>query len=125
MNKYSESSLSRLETCHPKLQTLFKFVLPECDHTILCGHRGKEDQEKAVAEGKSQVHFPNSKHNLEPSRAVDVAPSPIEWDNEERFKDFAKIVFKNAECLGIKVVWGGNWLYFKDLPHWELHAEEA
>ncbi|KKM82716.1 hypothetical protein LCGC14_1316750, partial [marine sediment metagenome] len=33
------------------------------DFTIVCGFRNKRAQEKAFDEGKSEKHWPNSKHN--------------------------------------------------------------
>ena len=124
MRKYSDISLERLCTCHPKLQVLFKQVLADADHSIICGHRGELDQNLAFESGKSKVKYPNSKHNEYPSRAVDVAPWPIDWSNVERFETFSAVVKRAAEGLGIKVVWGGDWTGFRDLPHWELHKEE-
>ena len=41
---------------------------------IVCGHRNKEDQNKAFAEGKSKLKWPKGKHNKLPSQAVDAAP---------------------------------------------------
>jgi peptidoglycan L-alanyl-D-glutamate endopeptidase CwlK len=125
--KYSETSLKRLGTCHHKLQVLFKTVLPEADHSIICGFRSEADQNKAFDEGFSKVRYPNSKHNQYPSRAVDVVPYDhgIDWKDVDRFKRFAEVVKKNADCLGIKVRWGGDWESFRDYPHWELDKEEA
>src|SRR5574343_252740 len=116
--RFSEISLQRLYTCHPKLITLFKVVLGERDCIILCGFRNEADQNKAFDEGKSQLRWPKGKHNKQPSRAVDVAPFPLNWDDEQGFRDFASIVKQQAACLGIKVNWGGDFHNFKDLPHW-------
>lgn len=83
-------SLQRLGTCHRDLQKLVLKVAEGVDEgdlvyadvrdlTVLCGYRGEEEQEAAVASGASKVHFPNSKHNRMPSDAVDIAPFPVEW----------------------------------------------
>lgn len=133
MNKYSERSLSRLETCDERIQRVFKEVLKVFDHTVLCGHRGKEDQETAFREGRSQVRFPNSKHNSNPSIAIDVAPYPIDWNDRERFTLFAGYVLGTANSMGIKLRWGGDWdkdtqvndNNFDDLPHFELVEDAA
>lgn len=53
MPYYSERSKKRLETCHEDLQKLFNEVIKHFDCTILCGHRGQEEQDKAFAEGMS------------------------------------------------------------------------
>jgi hypothetical protein len=122
--RFSEISLQRLYTCHPKLVTLFKCVLNEHDCIIICGHRNEADQNKAFDEGKSKLRWPKGQHNKVPSRAVDVMPWPLEWDNHAKLDEFAKTVKYQAECLGIKIVWGGDWTGFVDRPHWELHKEE-
>jgi len=128
--KYGKSSVKRLNTCHPDLQKLMNRVLEksECDVSILCGNRSKEDQDKAFNEKKSKVVFPNSKHNSMPSMAVDVAPYPIDWNDLERFSTLATLILDTAEELEIELRWGGDWdrdgdttdQTFNDLPHFEL-----
>lgn len=103
-------------------------VIKHYDIVILCGFRGKDEQEKAVAEGKSKVHFPNSKHNVTPSLAVDIAPYPIDWNDMKRWWHLAGYVKATAERLGIKIRQGADWdgdndfkdQKFIDLPHVEL-----
>lgn len=81
MNVYSPQSAGRLSTCHEDLQKVFRRVLPQFDHTIECGRRGKEDQDKAVAEGRSKTPWPTGKHNSDPSEAVDAMPWPYSYDD--------------------------------------------
>ena len=126
MRKFSEISLARLATCHLKLQTLFKCVLNEADCIIICGYRNERDQNEAFDKGHSRVKFPFGNHNTYPSRAVDVMPYPLDWDDHKRTEAFAKVVKQQAECLGIKIRWGGDWTGgFVDRPHWELDKEEV
>lgn len=128
MPKFSKRSLERLKTCHPELQKLFLEIVESFDCTILEGHRNKEKQDKAFADGKSTKKFPCSQHNRLPSRAVDVAPYPIEWDNLERFYYFAGFVRGTAYKQGITIRWGGDWdsdtkvhdQKLMDLPHYEV-----
>jgi len=119
-NKFSKSSIERLLTCNKKLQLLFTKVLQRRDITIACGYRTPSAQDKAYAEGKSQLKWPQSKHNNFPSYAVDVVPYPELWDDEEAFKELAVIVKEEAKELGINITWGGDWATFVDMPHWEL-----
>jgi peptidoglycan L-alanyl-D-glutamate endopeptidase CwlK len=119
MARFSHSSASRLATCHIDLQRLFTEVIKTRDCTILCGERGEEEQTKPFNEGHSTVEYPKSRHNRKPSDAVDVAPYPIDWEDIDRFCEFAGYVLRVAEELGIKVKWGGNWTTFKDYPHWQ------
>lgn len=124
MPKFSEESKRRLSTCDVRLQVLFNKVIEGIDCTILCGHRGKEEQDKAYAEGNSKLLFPHSKHNKMPSRAVDVMKYPIEWENDKANDFFAGYVMGVAAMLGLKVIWGGNWKTIVDKPHFEI-AEDT
>lgn len=128
MPEFSPLSKKRLAECHHDLQKLMNEVIKHYDIVILCGFRGKDEQEKAVAEGKSKVHFPNSKHNVTPSLAVDIAPYPIDWNDMKRWWHLAGYVKATAERLGIKIRQGADWdgdndfkdQKFIDLPHVEL-----
>ena len=139
--KYSIKSETELSTCHPKLQRLFRAILEDgLDHSITNGHRGKEEQDEAVATGHSKTPYPLSKHNKFPSRAIDAMPYPVEWAALDRGDDlaiikvgvFAGYVLCKAKSLGIKLRWGGDWdmdndvrdQNFNDWPHFEL-VEEA
>lgn len=92
---------------------------------VICGHRGKEDQNKAFEAGTSKLKFPRSLHNKSPSLAVDLSPIPLDWNNTERFKEMADVVMKAAVDLGIALVWGGSWKGFPDLPHFQLATTES
>jgi len=85
MPSFSTRSKSNLSQAQPDLQRLFNAVIKHYDCTVICGHRSQEEQDKAVAEGKSKVRYPYSKHNSFPARAVDVVPYPIDWDDREGF----------------------------------------
>jgi peptidoglycan L-alanyl-D-glutamate endopeptidase CwlK len=138
MPTFSAASLSNLKTCDERLQRVFVEVVLSFDCTVTCGHRGRADQDAAVAAGKSQTPWPTSKHNSSPSKAVDVVPYPVKWGTEgtpeQRRKDvarfylFAGYVLAVAKSLGIALRWGGDWdgdkdfndQRFDDLPHFEL-----
>lgn len=134
MYSFSLRSLDNLESCHPDLQLVCNQVIQVFDFSVLEGHRGKREQNHYLAEGKSQLAWPNSKHNSIPSMAVDVAPYPIDWNNRSRFILLAGYMMMAAEILyslGIishKLRWGGDWDMdqnpenetFHDLGHFEL-----
>jgi len=77
MPHFGNSSRRKLATAHPMLQELCNRVVEHHDITILIGHRTEEEQNAAHASGASTKPFPQSKHNVFPSMAVDVAPWPI------------------------------------------------
>lgn len=120
MPKFSKSSLEKLETCDERLQRLMKEAIKYYDFSVLCGHRGKEEQNRVYEKGNSSLKWPYSKHNKKPSLAVDIAPYPIDWHNIDRFYELAGVVKTCAEQLNLKVRWGGDWLSFKDYPHWQV-----
>ena len=124
------SSNRELDTCHPKLQRLMREVDKRLskrklmDLTVICGHRGEAAQEKAFADGKSTKHWPDSLHNNLPSRAVDVAPYPIDWKDRESFALLVGYILAVADDLDIEVHIGALWKSFPDLPHVELTQRE-
>ena len=128
MPKFGKRSKMRLATCDDELQNLFYEVVKYFDCSIIIGHRGEKDQNKAFKEGKSKVRYPKGKHNSDPSNAVDVAPYPIAWDDKERFIYFGGFVKGVALEMGISLRWGGDWdndtqlsdQKFNDLVHFEL-----
>jgi len=128
MPSFSPASQSKLQTCHPDLQRLFGEVIKYIDCTIIEGHRGEMAQNAAYVSGNSKVKWPNSKHNSFPSKAVDAAPYPIDWNDKIRFHYFAGVVLGIANQMGIKVRWGGDFDRdhnladdpWDDLPHFEL-----
>lgn len=124
MYKFSRTSLDRLLTCHPDLVLLMLYAIrtSPVDMTIVCGHRGEEDQNRAYDAGFSTLRYPQSKHNNSPSLAVDVAPyrDGIEWNDEKLWKELLDHIRDCAEFLGVKVKFGADWKTFVDKPHVEL-----
>lgn len=128
MPTFSKESSNKLRTCDPRLQQLFQEVVKFYDCTIIEGHRGEAAQNAAVAAGNSQLKWPKGKHNAYPSKAVDVAPYPIDWNDSPRFHLFAGFVLGTASQMGFKIRWGGDWNSnqqvkderFRDLPHFEI-----
>ena len=134
MPQFSKASSDRLATCDQRLQDLFNAVIDEVDCTVLVGHRGREEQEKAFSEGHSKLHWPDGKHNKMPSMAVDVSPYPVNWNETARWVAFSEIVLAKAATLGISLRWGGDWDgrgdgnppdALQDLPHYELISKEG
>ena len=127
-NSWSHRSASNLGSCDERLQEIMNAVLKIIDCTVIEGHRGQEAQNEYFRTRKSRVQFPNSKHNLFPSKAVDVAPCPIDYNDTKRFYYFAGVVKGVAASLGYEIRWGGDWdsdndlndQTFMDLVHFEI-----
>jgi len=144
MPHFGLTSRERLETCHPWLQTIANELIKYLDVTVVCGRRGKEEQDRAFAEGRSKLPWPKSKHNVADengneipnglSRAIDLAPyvkgKGIVWKKKSAAV-MAGMVLLIAAQKGIKVRWGGDWdmdqdfedQTFEDLWHFELVEE--
>ena len=133
--KYSNSSLTKLNTCHPDLQKILKKAIKHYDIIIIEGIRTKERQEELVRTGKSKTM--NSKHLDQGdgfSHAVDCALYPIDWSDKERFvflqgylkglADAMKEVGEITHTLRLGVDWDSDGNIkehsFFDGPHVEL-----
>lgn len=124
MAKFSNSSLSKLETVHPDLQTVFCEVINHFDCTVVYGRRLAEEQFELFKKGrrknnkgdwiiweadsskvvtfkdgfkKKSRHQPKADERL--SDAVDVVPYPIEWNNTNRMLYFIGFVLGTARML--------------------------
>lgn len=135
MPKFGNASKLKLMTCDQRLQKICLDAIEVMDFTVLCGHRGQEEQDELFANGKSKLQWPKSKHNKNPSVAVDIAPWPIpdNWGSYDphqlgRFYALAGVMFAMAAKHKIKLRWGGTWggiddknpSGFFDLPHFEI-----
>lgn len=133
MPKFGKRSRTNLAQCDSQLQDLFNVVIKYYDCSVICGRRGKEEQNAAYAEGRSQKKYPDSKHNKNPSLAADVVPwfkvAPhIRWKDKKAFYHFAGFVRGIAAMMKIKIRCGSDWdrdfdlddQTFFDLPHFEL-----
>ena len=128
MPRYSKKSKERLKSCDKRLQDVFNEVIKHVDCSILEGHRSKERQNKLYDEGLTKVKYPNGRHNSSPSKAVDVTPYPVDWEDRERQTLFAGFVIGIARGMGIRLRWGGDWDMdfqvmdnrFDDFPHFEV-----
>lgn len=75
-NNFGGRSTRELSTCDPRLDRLARRVLRIKDHSIIKGHRPKEEQNAAFDSGNSKLRWPKGKHNGVPSKAMDVQTYP-------------------------------------------------
>ena len=128
MYAWGRKSAKNLDTLNGQLIMLCNNIIKDVDCTILYGFRNKREQEELFVAGKTTKHFPHSKHNRYPSKAVDIAPYPIDWYDINRFYYFGGYVIARAKDLDIPIRWGGDWdgdfqvrdQNFDDLVHFEL-----
>lgn len=126
----SEKILTQID---PELQRLARELIKHVDFMVREGYRSNEEQQRAFDEKRSKALPGQSKHNVQPSRAVHFLPSPLPPSDKaltERleYTYFAGAVKLMAMTLGIKIRWGGDWNNnwkvgdnrFNDLAHFEL-----
>ena len=128
MPKFGRNSLDKLSSACIELQNICQEVIKIYDFSVIESFRSQERQNQLFSEGKSKVQFPNSKHNKNPSDAIDIVPYPVDWNDDVRFFFLAGLMFQEAKTQGVKLRWGGDWRgqhrfkenRFKDLPHFEV-----
>jgi peptidoglycan LD-endopeptidase CwlK len=144
MPSFGNRSLANLKTCHVDLQKIFSEVVWTIDCTIVEGHRGQEKQDLYYDLNKSEIKFPNGKHNSFPSMAADVMRyypdrPHLHWTDKDDMEWFAKFVIDTAQRLYAAgeithlIRWGADWDMdgvrvdkdpdegFFDGPHFELY----
>jgi len=124
MPKFSEASQSKLATCDRRIHHILYAAIGFTDFSVLCGHRGKESQNKAYANNKSRRQWPDSLHNVQPSLAVDIAPYPIDWNDIRRFYYLAGVILTVAKLFDVPLEWAGHWKDPWDFGHFELKEIE-
>lgn len=119
-----QRSLDRLKGVHPDLVKVVKraIEITPIDFTVLEGLRTVERQKKLVAQGASKTM--KSRHIT--GHAVDLAPvvdGEVRWD-WPLYKKMAPAIKQAAKEVGVPIEWGGDWLRFKDGPHWQLPSKK-
>lgn len=122
--KLSQKSLDRLVGVHPDLVAIVNkaLKLSEIDFTVLEGVRSKTRQEQLVKQGASQTM--KSRHIT--GHAVDLGAfvaGSVRWDWPLYYK-IADAMKAAAKELDIPLEWGGDWVTFKDGPHFQLPWKE-
>lgn len=114
-----------MEEAHEDIRYWFYQIVEQFPEThASCVWRGKDDQEKAIAEKKSLLKWPLSKHNfmlgsVPRSKAMDLFRLTDEGKAEFRVGFYVAIA-NWLEDRSAPIFWGGLWVHFKDHPHFEL-----
>ena len=124
MYSFGSKSKERLKGVHPDMVKIMEEAIKESplDFSITEGVRTLERQKELFEAGKSQTM--NSRHLK--GFAVDIAvlvDGKITWEFS-KYQIVADHIKKVAKDLGIPIVWGGDWISFKDGPHFELHRSK-
>jgi peptidoglycan L-alanyl-D-glutamate endopeptidase CwlK len=126
--KLSATSERRLRGVHPDLvrvvrRTAKDWADPQTGFVITCGVRTLAEQRVLVAKGASRTmrsrHIPAANRF---SHAVDFActiAGVARWD-WPLYHKLAKAVKAAAKAEKVPIEWGGDWVSFKDGPHFQL-----
>jgi hypothetical protein len=128
MPAFGKRYKKHLATLHLDLQKVLNEAIKHWDFSILEGHRNKIKQNELYEKGKSKLQWPNSKHNSSPSKAADIAPYPINWEDHYRFHALLNRIIGIGAAFGINLRYGGDWdndlkntdQEFNDLVHLEI-----
>ena len=113
-------SKMRLNGVHPDLVKVVEraIEITPVDFTVLEGLRSPERQKELVAAGASQSL--NSRHIT--GHAVDLGAwvdDQVDWSWPLYYK-IARAMKEAAKEFKIDIEWGGDWITFKDGPHFQL-----
>jgi len=118
--KLGPRSLLNLRGVHPDLVRVVKraISISNIDFTVIEGLRSVARQRELFAKGATKTMRSRHIHGF----AVDIVPyvgGSIRWDWP--LFDYIENAMKEAAKLeNIPITWGGDWVSFKDGPHWEL-----
>lgn len=118
-------SINNLRNVDEKLKSLVSLAatridqdLPGYSFIVTSGLRTLEEQKELYKKGLTKTM--NSKHLT--GNAIDIAVQineKITWNFAE-YKKVADLFKQCARDLNVNIVWGGDWITFKDGPHFEL-----
>ena len=112
MYRWGTKSKRIRATLDPRLQVIVDELLNYVDVSLTSGYRDREEQNGLFENNRTQVRFPDSKHNRKPSLAVDLQPSPYpKNDNDLRaaLGYIAGLAMMIAHNHGWQLRWGGDW----------------
>ena len=120
----SQRSKDRLKGIHPDLVKVIEEAIKNSplDFSITEGLRTKERQKELFSAGKSMTM--NSRHIT--GHAVDIAvikDGTVTWDSKY-YVPVLEHIKAIAKQFNIPIVFGGEWVTFKDYPHVELHRSK-
>lgn len=127
MPRFGKRSKERLEGVDPQIIKVLDELIKIMDVSIIEGKRTQERQDTLFKTGKSKRKV--SKHTS--GRAVDLAPYPLDWENNERFYYMSGMIRGIAHMMDIPIRVGGDWdsdgeikdQQFNDLNHMELKGD--
>ena len=133
--KFGKRSLEKLNTCNKVIKDVMNEAIKTApfDFTVLEGYRDSRRQLDLYAQGRTKpgkivTWTKKSKHNNNPSDAIDIAPwvnGSIPWNDINKFKQLGDHIKEIASKKGYKDIWkwGGDFKRTKDFPHHEFEMK--
>lgn len=130
--KLTAKDEAHLKKVHPDLSRVIRRAAAMWPHKdqeffITCSLRTLEEQKKLFAAGATRTmnsrHLPDKTTKL--SRAVDLAikvGGKVRWD-WPLYAQMAETVKAAAKAEKVPITWGGDWVSFRDGPHFELNKK--
>ncbi len=128
MRQWDQRSLKNLQGVRPELRRVMDRALQDAPFPFIIteGVRTIERQRELVRIGASKTL--NSRHLT--GHAVDLVPY-VDIDKDGKveseemyawplYHKLAVVVKAAADKEDVAIVWGGDWVKFRDGPHWEL-----
>ena len=133
--------MSTLNSCERDIQTVLNEAIKHTDFSVIFGNRSIELQQELYAKGRKDGKVVDiskvvtyldgvnkkSKHNYQPSKAVDIVPWPGGYSAPvEEFFYMAATVLTISNRFFIegkiekRLEWGGRWQTLVDTPHFQL-----
>ena len=112
MKTWGKTSSKHRQSIDHRLNNVSDRVLQLRDHSIIQGHRIKEDQNAAFDIGTSKLRWPDGSHNSIPSMALDMQPYPMSDDDDTLREDLsylAGLYVGIGSEMGLQLRWGGDW----------------
>ena len=128
MRQWTDRSLTNLRGIHPELRRVMDRAMREAPFAFIVteGLRTLARQQELVRIGASKTL--NSRHLT--GHAVDLVPYvDIDKDGKVEVEEMyswplyyklAPVIKAAADKEDVAIVWGGDWVKFRDGPHWEL-----
>lgn len=117
---------AKLAQADPYLATWFRDHVKPFHHDIHVSwsFRDATDQETAFRDGKTKLHYPDSPHNLLPSRAIDLFQLDASGHAVWCPRPFAALdAYNKTNCLSI--LWGGEFKSLGDYDHFQIKRTTA
>lgn len=118
--KLGNTSKARLKGVHPDLVRVVEkaIEISPIDFTVLEGLRTRQRQLELYNQRATRTMRSRHIHGF----AVDIAPlidGKVRWD-WPLYDQLSAVIKKAAQLLNVPIEWGGDWVTFKDGPHWQL-----